>query len=186
MKAKRTLILDMYTAHILRATENKAILGACAKHAKVFLPLGQKRQIKWKERFDVSDLYTPFRIYDHQLPGAAPHSVMLFRPSMAEEVEKLGCLAGARMIYSMWAGYLTDAKQKPFLEWLDLHGIPLDECHTSGHASVADLVKLRSVFKDAPLVPIHTNQPRHFEKEFGNVMPCRDGEWWEVRVRCTY
>lgn len=181
MKTRRTLILDMYTAHVLRATENRAILGAGEKHARVFLPLGQKRQIKWKKRFDVSDLYKPYRIYDHELAAAAPHSVMLFRPTMAEEVEKLGCLDGARLIYSMWSGYLKDEKQKPFLEWLQHHNIPLDLCHTSGHAAVDDLVKLRKVFKDAPLVPIHTDQPDRFEALFGNVQRGADGEWWEVK-----
>lgn len=180
MKTGRTLILDMYTAHILRATENKAILGACEKHARVFLPLGQKRQIVWKKRFDVSGLYKHRRIYDHQFAAAAPHSVMLFRPSMMCEVEKLGCLDGARLIYSMWSGYLKDEKQMPFLEWLQLHNIPLDECHTSGHAALEDLVKLRNVFKDAPLVPIHTEQPERFEELFGNVSARGDGEWWEV------
>ena len=181
MRTGRTLILDMYTAHILRATENKAILGACETHAKVFLPLGQKRQIKWKKRFDVADLYKPYRIYPEQLAEAAPHSVMIFRPTMAEEVEKWGCLDGTRLIYSMWSGYLKDEKQKPFLQWLERHGIPLDECHTSGHASAADLVKLRKTFQKAPLVPIHTDQPGRFEEVFGNVVMRKDGEWWEVK-----
>ena len=185
IKTGRTMILDMYTAHILRATGNEAILGACEKHAKVFLPLGQKRQIRWKERFDVSDLYKPYRIYDRQLAAAAPHSVMLFRPTMAAEIEKLDCLAGARLIYSMWAGYLKDEKQKPFLAWLQRNGIPLDECHTSGHASVEDLVKLRRAFKHAPLVPIHTEQPERFEAVFGNVQRCGDGDWWDVAGRTS-
>jgi len=170
----------MYTAHILRATENKAILEACDKHARVFLPRGQKKQIKWKKRFDVSDLYKPYRIYGEELASAAPRSVMIFRPSMAEEIEKLGCLEGARVIYSMWSGYLKDEKQKLFLEWLRKNGIPLDECHTSGHAAVADLVKLRKVFKDAPLVPIHTEQPERFDDVFGNVTMRKDGEWSDV------
>jgi len=186
IKTERMLILDMYTAHILRATESTKILGACGKYAKVFLPMGQKRQVKWKKRFDVSDLYKPWRIYGEQLAAAAPHSVMLFRPTMAEEVEKLGCLDGARLIYSMWGGYLKDEKQKPFLEWLARHNIPLDECHTSGHAAVADLVKLRNVFKNAPLVPIHTDQPDQFEKLFGNVQRRADGMWWEICRLSSY
>ena len=119
IRTGRTLILDMYTAHILRATENKKILGACDNYVKVFLPVGQKRQIIWKQRFDVSNLYKAHRIYGEQLAAAAPHSVMLFRPTMAEEIEKLGCLDGARLIYSMWSGYLKDEKQKPLLDWSD-------------------------------------------------------------------
>ena len=108
------------------------------------------------------------------------HTVMLFRPTMADEIEKLGCLDDSRLIYSMWSGYLKDEKQKPFLEWLRLNDIPLEECHTSGHASVADLVKLRHAFGEAPLVPIHTDQPDRFESAFGKVQRYGDGEWWGV------
>jgi hypothetical protein len=99
---------------------------------------------------------------------------------MAGEIEKLGCLDGARLIYSMWSGYLKDERQKPFLGWLTSHDIPLEECHTSGHASVADLIKLRNRFQRAPVVPIHTDQPARFEELFGDVLRPVDGEWWDV------
>ena len=176
----RQFIIDMYTAHVLRATGNPKLPQAGWDRIKVFLPLSQKRQIKWKKRFDVSDSYKPYRIDNRQLAAAAPHSVMLFRPSMIEDMEQAGCLDGSRLICSMWSGYLKDERQKPFLEWLDRNEIPLDECHTSGHASVSDLVKLRRVFADAPVVPIHTDQPERFEEVFGNVQRQRDGVGWEV------
>jgi ribonuclease J len=80
----------------------------------------------------------------------------------------------------MWSGYLKDEKQKSFLEWLERNEIPLDECHTSGHAAVEDLVKLRKVFPHVPLVPIHTEYPDRYEEVFGNVQQKNDGEWWEV------
>ena len=179
-RSGRQLILDMYTAHILRATGNDNVPQASWDGIKVFLPAGQKRQIKWKKRFDVSDLYKPERIYPKQLAGAAPHSVMIFRPTMAAELEELGCLQGARLIYSMWSGYLKDEKQKPFLAWLRRNKISLDTCHTSGHAALEDLVKLRQRFPDAPLVPIHTEVPERFDEVFGNVRRYEDGEWWEV------
>jgi ribonuclease J len=96
------------------------------------------------------------------------------------DVEDATCLNGSRLIYSVWSGYLTNEKNKPLLDWLAQHGIPLDECHTSGHASVKDLMKLRQIFVDAPVVPIHSNQPERFEELFGNVQRRMDGERWEV------
>lgn len=185
MRTRRTLILDMYTAHILHATENRAILGACDKHARVFLPVGQKRQIKWKERYDVADLYRPYRIYPEQLSVVAPRAVMLFRPSMAEELECVNCLDGARLIYSMWGGYMDDEEQRPFLDWLKRLAIPLDKCHTSGHAAVADLIRLSKAFVDAPVVPIHTDQADHFEDIFSYAQPLSDGEWHTVETYGT-
>jgi ribonuclease J len=105
---------------------------------------------------------------------------MLFRPSMMRDVEEAGCLGGSHLICSVWDGYLENVKYKPFLEWLSRHGIPLDKCHTSGHASVSDLAKLRKAFQNAPLVPIHTDQPGRFEEVFGGVQQRADGEWWKV------
>ena len=75
---------------------------------------------------------------------------------------------------------LKDEKLKPFLAWLDDRGIPLHQCHTSGHASVKDLQRLRAAFDKAVVVPIHTEHPDLYEQTFGNVQVCNDGEWWEV------
>jgi ribonuclease J len=58
--------------------------------------------------------------------------------------------------------------------------IPLNECHTPGHATVQDLLRLRHAFPNAPVVPIHTVHADQFEKLFGNVQLRTDGEWWSV------
>jgi ribonuclease J len=105
---------------------------------------------------------------------------MLFPPSMMADVERAECIGASRLIYSLWSGYLKNDQQKPLLEWLKRHDIPLDECHTSGHAAVADLARLRKTFSNAPLVPVHTEHPDRFEELFGNVQRHEDGEWWEI------
>jgi len=105
---------------------------------------------------------------------------MLFRPSMRRDLGKAECLAGASLVYSMWDGYLKDPKLEPFLKWLDERDIPLHRCHTSGHASVKDLQRLRKAFGDAVVVPIHTQQPDLYEQTFSNVQVHADGEWWTI------
>jgi ribonuclease J len=180
IKTGRRFIIDMYTAHILRATDNPRLPQAGWDHIKVFLPSAQKRQIVRRREFDVAKSYGASRIFPEQLAQAAATSVMLFRPSMMKDVEAASCLAGSRLICSLWSGYLKDAETKPFLEWLHRHEIPLNECHTSGHASVQDLVRLRNAFPSAPVVPIHTVNADRFEELFGNVQRHNDGEWWTV------
>jgi ribonuclease J len=176
----RQFIIDMYTAHILRATNNKHLPQAAWHGIKVFLPKSQKWQIIQRKEFQLADSYKSFRIYPEQLSREASRSVMLFRPSMMRDVEEAACLNGSRLIHSMWGEYLKQEKTKPLLDWLRQNGIPLDECHTSGHASVHDLVKLRNTFPNAVLVPVHTNQPDRFEKLFGNVQRHKDGDWWGI------
>jgi ribonuclease J len=180
IKTGRQFIIDMYTAHVLRATGNERLPQAGWDNIKVFLPSAQRRQIIRRGQFDLANSYRPSRIFPEQLAQAAANSVMLFRPSMMEDMERASCLAGSRLIYSLWSGYLKDAKTKPFLEWILRHGIPLNECHTSGHATVQDLLRLRHAFPSAPVVPIHTVHADRFEKLFGNVQLRNDGEWWTV------
>ena len=176
----RQFIIDMYTAHVLRATGNERLPQAGWDHIKIFLPNEQRRQIVRRSEFGIADSYRPWRIFPEQLAQAAARSVMLFRPSMINDIENASCLPGAWLIYSLWSGYLKDPKTRPFLEWLHRHGIPLDECHTSGHASMQDLVRLRQAFPNAPVVPIHTVNADRFEELFGHSECRNDGEWWTV------
>ncbi|MFC1765866.1 MBL fold metallo-hydrolase [Planctomycetota bacterium] len=179
-RSSRQLILDMYTAHILAATENPRLPQAEWAEIWVYLPWSQKQRIIHDKSFEIADRYKLHRIYPERLAGAASKSVMLFRPSMRIDLEKAECLDGACLVYSMWDGYLKDENLKPFLAWLDDRGISLHQCHTSGHAPVKDLQRLRKAFGDAVVVPIHTQKPDLYEKTFGNVQMHWDGDWWEV------
>ncbi len=179
-RAGRQFIIDMYTAEILRATGNDRLPQAEWTGIKVFLPTSQKWRIKRERAFDVSNHYKPYRIYSSQLAAAAPQSVMLFRPSMVRDLESAECLAGAAVVCSVWAGYLDDPRQQPFVEWMRARDIRLDACHTSGHAAVADLRRLRDAFADAVSVPVHLTDRERFSKLFTNVALPGDGEWWEV------
>lgn len=182
-KARRQLIMDMYTAHVLKATGNKKLPRADWKEVKVFLPGSQKYMIKKGRKFDVAAQYKAYRIFLEDLKEAASRSVMLFRPSMLQDLINAQCLDGACLVYSLWEGYLKDPKNKPFIDQLAELNIPMVVCHTSGHASAKDLLRLRKAFSDAVVVPIHTEHPESFEKLFGNVAIREDGQWWDVNHR---
>ena len=179
-RSGRQLILDMYTAHILAATENPSVPQANWDGVRVFLPHFQKLRIKRDAAFDVAAHYRPYRIFKEDVASVTTNSVMLFRPSMRLDLEKANCLDGAHLVYSMWDGYLKDAGMQPFLDWLNTQGIPLHKCHTSGHASVKDLQRLRTTFSGAVVVPIHTPAPDSYEGKFGRVEVHSDGVWWEL------
>jgi ribonuclease J len=179
----RQFIVDMYTAHILNATGNQKLPQADWAGMRVFLPKFQKQRIIRNQEFELSATYKHSRIYPEDLAAAAKHSVMLFRPSMQIDVESASCLEGACLVYSMWDGYLADEKTKKALAWLEDRGVHMHKCHTSGHASVKDLQRLRTAFQSAVLVPIHTAQPELFQETFGNVQVCDDGHWWAVGER---
>jgi ribonuclease J len=179
-RAGRQFIVDLYTAEILRATGNERLPQANWDGVRVFLPESQKRRIKKEKSFDIPKPYHPFRIYPEQLAEAASTSVMLFRPSMARDLEQAGCLDDGCVVCSVWPGYITSEANRRFDEWVKARGLPMHFCHTSGHASVADLRRLRIAFAGAVAVPVHLEDRERFASSFSNVELHEDGEWWSI------
>ncbi len=180
LRSNRNLIVDMYTAYMLDATKNPRIPQADWERVSVFLPANQKARIVRDKRFDVSDRYKPYRIYPEKLAAVAGQSVMLFRPAMQYDLDKAQCLDGACLVYSMWFGYMDAALAKGVGKWLLQRGIAQHTCHTSGHASLYDLRRLRVAFGSAVVVPVHCQEPEAYAKAFERVVPHGDNEWWEV------
>jgi ribonuclease J len=179
-KARRQLILDLYTLHIIRATGNERIPDEGWSSMRVFVPLSQRLRIKRDGRFDLINPLKPYRIFPEQLPEVENRSVMLFRPSMIRDLDRIEGLNVGRLICSVWRGYLDDERNKPLLDWLRKCHIPLDHCHTSGHAPASDLKRLREAFGEAVVVPVHTRHGGDFESAFGRCRCFADGDWQQV------
>ncbi|MBI2806657.1 MAG: MBL fold metallo-hydrolase [Planctomycetes bacterium] len=180
LASKRQFIVDMYTAEILRATDNPRLPQAEWSGVRVFLPDTQRWRIKREKAFDISDSYKPHRIHWNQLAGAATKSVMLFRPSMVRDLDGAECLQNASVVCSVWDGYLEGEKNQWFVKWMAERGLSVRPCHTSGHASVPDLRRMRDAFPDAVAVPVHLQDRQRFSALFRNVRLRDDGEWWEA------
>ena len=176
----KQMIVDMYTAEVLRATGNSKVPQAGWNKLKVFLPASQKRQIVSKGRFDIPARYSANRIYAEAFKAESRKSVMLFRPSMSCDLERADCLSQANLICSIWAGYIKDSKNEWFTSWLDRMGLPIHHIHASGHASLMDLGRLQSAFPAAKIVPIHLDNPMAFKNHFPSADLKSDGEWWAV------
>jgi ribonuclease J len=170
----------MYTAEILRTIDNPRLPQPEWEGIKVFLPDSQRRQIIKHRQFKVSEGYKPYRIYPKQLAAEANRSVMLFRPSMVRDLEKAECLQAAKLIYSLWPGYLQRKELRSFYKWLTKRSIPLIHCHTSGHASPQDLQRFAKAIAPKMLVPIHSFATKRFKEYFNNVKMKKDGQWWEI------
>src|SRR5262245_48762319 len=165
-KAHRQFIIDMYTAEMLRATGNEHMPQAAWDGIRVFLPISQKMRIVNEKAFEVSNPYYPYRIYPETFAEVAPKSVILFRPSMGRDLERAGCLNGGCVICSVWEGYVERERNQWIRKWLEERGIPLHRCHTSGHASVKDLGRMRNAFPSAVAVPVHLKDRERFSALF--------------------
>lgn len=176
----RKLVVDLYTAEILRATGNDRIPQGWWEGMRVFLPHRQRVWVKRNGLFDLMAPYKANRIFPEELKAIAPEAAMVFRPSMSRDLDRADCLAGAGVVWSMWDGYLKDEASRPFLEWMAERRLPMARVHTSGHASVADLKRFAAAVAPKRVVPIHSFGTYRYPELFENVDPKEDGEWWTV------
>lgn len=179
-KTGKKFIVDLYTASILMAIKNDKLPQPHFEGFHVFVPDFQRKLIAKRRLFDIPRSVSFCRVYPEKLTDIAHSAVMLFRPSMARDLEQAGCLEGASLIYSLWPGYLKDKHYQWLRDWLEKHQIPLTHCHTSGHAPVPDLKRLSESISAKRLVPIHSFEPKVYEKFFKNVEVRNDGEIWSV------
>ncbi|MCJ2113460.1 MBL fold metallo-hydrolase [Methylobacterium sp. E-025] len=177
----RTLVLDLYAAEMLAATGNSRIPQSDWPGVAVFVPQHQRVRIKRTGRFDLIERHGANRIYPEQLATLASRAALLFRHSLLPDLDRAGCLAGARAIWSQWAGYLDQPRGQALVTDLAARAIPLIHAHTSGHASIPDLKRLAGAIAPRQLVPVHTFEPERFPALFGSCVTIReDGQWWET------
>lgn len=179
-RADRTFVMDLYTATIARATGHASIPQAEWDDARVFVPLSQRIKVKEAGEFDRTTWVRKHRIFPEDLSGLAGDLVMTFRGSMAAELDRVRCLEGAHLVWSMWRGYLDEPSGVKLRHWLTERGIPLTVLHSSGHASPMDLQRFASAINARQVVPVHTRQAAHYHELCANVRERTDGEWWTI------
>ncbi len=185
-KARRTLVVDPYTAYVLKE------LGPYAK-----LPQVDWAGIRVIRTRGITRLMNARGLGDFiaSLPKAAGtwgeieadpgRHLLVFRDSMIPDMERLEAVRQGRflLVFSLWAGYLKDdgsfGKYNAFAR---KHGIKPVHLHTSGHASVEDLQRFASALGKKCLVPIHTFNPKDFRVKLTgvNVTEQEDGIPFEV------
>ena len=181
LRSGRRFVADVYTACILDALALPSLPSpsSAASGIRVFLPRRQKARIIRSRRFDLVEPYRRQRVYRAEIASKPDHWVMMFRASMIEDLEAIGGLAGGRLIWSLWPGYL-DRDKLDLRDWAAGHDMAFEVQHTSGHAHVGDLKRLAERIAPSCVVPVHTLHPGDFEGLFANGTRYADGEWGSV------
>ncbi len=179
-RTDRPLVIDLYAAAILAATENPHIPQSNWPGVLLYLPHRQAIQVKRNTWFDLLSKHSSHRIYNNQLKTKAANGVFLFRPILMNDLDEAGCLVDARFSYSQWEGYLSKGSYTSMETWLQGHEIAIKHLHTSGHASVSDLKAIADALQPKALVPIHSFATERYPDFFSNVVQHNDGESWEV------
>lgn len=175
---RRNFVVDLYLAHLLRALGLKSLPNPTGSALRVYLPRRTKLKIVRDQSFDLVTPYKHRRIYPHELRKRKKHLVMSFRSSMTQDLEQADCIEGAKLIYSMWPGYI-ERNSHNIEDWCARRNIEFEIIHTSGHADAHDLKRLVNAIQPKHLIPIHTFAPDQFNRIGGNVTHVVDGEWYE-------
>ena len=182
-RSGRKLVIDLYAAVVLEATECQRIPQLGWDDVWLYVPQRQRHQIVRNKLFpDLIRLgaTTKRRLYPEDLASEGGDCVFLFRPLHGPDFASANALDGAILVYSQWEGYLRDGSLSRFQEWIEANNVPMVSIHTSGHASVADLKRLVAAIEPRHLIPIHTFEKDRYAEVFGRATVLSDGEWFQV------
>jgi len=180
LKTNSTFVIDIYTAYILDR------LRKVSKH----IPQFNWRNIRIKFYKNQADTlankvstkllyhYNSKKIDLLEINKKKSKMLMLARdnsifPSIVKGIDGI---TGAKIIYSMWEGYLTEE----FKSYCRQKGIAVEQVHTSGHAIARDLQIFAGALKPQALIPIHTFEANKYPNLFDKVKLLADGEVYKV------
>ena len=180
LKTNHVFVIDIYTAYILDCLRkvSKHIPQFNWKNIRVKFLKSHADSIAQNASVKFLYAYNSRKIEIDEINAIKDKVLMLARDNSIFPilVKNIKGIEGAKIIYSMWEGYLTDK----FKEFIAQKKLSMDVIHTSGHATVADLKAFASAINPKALVPIHTFHADRYGEMFKNVRALSDGEMWEV------
>jgi ribonuclease J len=175
-QTNRCLLLDVYSAMVMAELEGWKLPcpGRSWPNLGAWYP---RRVCRWLERLGQGPALERFRSYGRSRAAIAREPgwyILLFRPTMVEDLDHLGQGTDPILVYSMWSGYLDQPEWQGALALLGpgrFHHV-----HTSGHASLADLQRTVATIQPQRVIPVHTARPDLFETLFPGVHRLGNGE----------
>ena len=176
VKTGHIFVIDIYTAYILDKLRkvSKNIPQFNWRNVRVKFLKNQADILAEKVSARLLYYYNTKKIDMFEINREKNKILMLARnnsifPSLVKNIKGIG---GAKIIHSMWEGYLTDE----FKEFCARKGIEIEQVHTSGHATVEDLQAFAGALNPKALIPIHTFEGKQYNRLFKNVTVLEDGE----------
>jgi ribonuclease J len=154
--------------------------GPGAPGLEVYCRKRERVQVKEAGEFQRTKSVAALRIYPEELVSRARELVLVLRPSMLWELDRVGALQGALAIWSLWRGYLEGSGEQRMQALFKERGVPIEMHPVSGHVYLSDLKRLVEAVKPERLVPIHTFAPERYEGSFPRVERHNDGDVWEI------
>ena len=143
---------DIYTAKIAKSCD------VLSDKARVFMTGGDKQYEQLQE-------FSSVKIGKYEI--AKTPFLMCIRQSMKNYLSKLNELMSFEdgvLFYGMWKGYMEQREMQEFLDFMTSKGVKIHVLHTSGHADSYTIDRLVRDTKPQFIIPIHTENPKWFER----------------------
>ncbi len=176
LRTETTFVIDIYAAYILQRLEKVSKRIPQWNWEKIRVKFFQYHANKLAEAGykELLYIYNRRKIEMDEINDKKNKILMLARDNsiFPHIVDNLITTEGAKIIYSMWEGYLTEK----FQDYCRDKRIEIERVHTSGHAILSDLQRFAKALKPKSLVPIHTFGSEKYQELFENVKTVKDGE----------
>lgn len=176
IRTEHIFVIDIYTAYILDKLRkvSKNIPQFNWRNIRVKFLKNQADKLAKKVSTKLLYHYNTRKIDIFEINRKKNKILMLTRDNSIFPVlvKSIKGIEGAKIIYSMWEGYLTEE----FKDFCNKKGLQIEMVHTSGHAQLEDLKSFASALNPKKLIPIHTFERDRYSKLFRNVQLLEDGE----------
>ena len=180
LETDTVFVIDIYTAYVLDRLSkvSKHIPQFNWKNMRVKFFQNQATTLADKVSKELLYFYNSKKIEMEEINKNKNKFLMLARDNsiFPRILKAIADPKGAKIIYSMWEGYLTDEFKKFCID----KGLAIEEVHTSGHARIEDLKAFARALNPKMLIPIHTFEPDKYPHLFEKVRVLKDGEAIEL------
>ncbi|MFC2129987.1 MBL fold metallo-hydrolase [Bacteroidota bacterium] len=178
-KANKTLVVDVYIAKILKTLSkyNKFPYPSTSSKIKVLFTKYTPDRLVRLNRRDILNEFSKSKISRNEINNNPSKYVLIVRPSLLIDLQKMPNLTNGNYIYSMWQGYKRKPDTKKLLDYLTQKGFTTYDIHTSGHADYNTLQKFANSINPNNIIPIHTFGKSQYQSIFKhNVILLNDND----------
>jgi len=173
-------VIDIYTAFILDKLRkvSKGIPQFNWKNIRIKFLSSHAEALKNAGYRDLLYVYGKRKIDIREINRNKGRILMIGRDNSVFPlvIKELDDIEGAKVVYSMWKGYLTEKFEK----YCGEKKLIIEMVHTSGHADPEDLKTFSNALKPRVLIPIHTFEAKRYPDLFQNVKLLKDGEMFLI------
>ena len=179
LKANRILVVDVYIAKVLKELSKfaKIPFPSPSFNIKVIFPYYTSNRLTKQGNESILFEFSKYKVTKEEISENISKYVMVVRPSMIKDLDRIKGLNCGNIIYSMWNGYLKKDNIKELIDYFTTKDFKFHNIHTSGHADKSSLIDLTNALKPRYIIPIHTFNSNDYKDAFlYDILPISDEE----------